>query len=347
MTYRECSSDIQKYTRYKTSYINTGFKRGLVMLLAVYIAASITGCRAGSVSSGKINEKIPIKISDIEVCIEEEIHNGDREVMFCYTNNSGYTITYIKIRMRIKAGITKSDIEKFNYGYGYPDDWDVDFIFMDADSEEEVQPNETSKKTSVHRNNILYVRDIAEYEIMQPDIMTLKYLDGENNVHTMYYDYKAQKYSIDTEPVTSYSPAQIPPQIQTPTQIPPSVQPTEPEIPIESKLPTEPDKETPTTLPPKIEENEQTTTTTIDWKSFLREYEEWVDGYIELLERYAENPTDMSIMMDYIDSMQKLSEWGERAQTIQVDLANDREAQLEYMAMLTRILQRLAEVEIQ
>ena len=52
----------------------------------------------------------------------------------------------------------------------------------------------------------------------------------------------------------------------------------------------------------------------------------------------------MSILNDYMEQMQKMSEWSEKADKIKVDLANDPTAQKEYIETLSRIIQKLSEV---
>jgi len=81
----------------------------------------------------------------------------------------------------------------------------------------------------------------------------------------------------------------------------------------------------------------------VDWRAFLREYEEWVDEYIDLMRRYAANPTDLSLLIEYMESVQRIIEWAERAERVEVDLANDPVALAEFLATMVRIIQRLAE----
>ena len=77
----------------------------------------------------------------------------------------------------------------------------------------------------------------------------------------------------------------------------------------------------------------------------MQEYEDWVDSYIILLERYSNNPTDINILMEYMEQMAKLVEWAEKAEEIEVDLANDPEALREYLATLSRIILKLSQVD--
>jgi uncharacterized lipoprotein YehR (DUF1307 family) len=79
-----------------------------------------------------------------------------------------------------------------------------------------------------------------------------------------------------------------------------------------------------------------------EWSEFLRLYEEWVDDYIELLQRYSENPLDMTILTAYMESMEKMIEWSEQADRIQSDLSGDDLR--EYLATMSRIIQKLSQV---
>jgi len=83
----------------------------------------------------------------------------------------------------------------------------------------------------------------------------------------------------------------------------------------------------------------------VDWKEFLRLYEEWIDNYIELLEKYNEDPTDITILNDYLKMMVELAEWAEMAEQVEVDLENDPDALKDYLETLSRIILKLSEVE--
>lgn len=51
------------------------------------------------------------------------------------------------------------------------------------------------------------------------------------------------------------------------------------------------------------------TTTTSDWRQFLVDYEEFVDSYIVIYEKYKNNPTDLTILKDYSNMLNKVSEF--------------------------------------
>ena len=50
-----------------------------------------------------------------------------------------------------------------------------------------------------------------------------------------------------------------------------------------------------------------------EWKQFLKEYESWVNKYAEIVKKYKENPSDISILSDYTKMMGELTKWATRA----------------------------------
>lgn len=83
--------------------------------------------------------------------------------------------------------------------------------------------------------------------------------------------------------------------------------------------------------------------TNIDWKTFLDEYEAWVDDYIALVEKYAANPTDTTILTDYTKMAQEMLEWAEKVGEIEIELEDDPAALAEYVKELARISNKLNE----
>ncbi len=103
------------------------------------------------------------------------------------------------------------------------------------------------------------------------------------------------------------------------------------------------------TLPVENAENEPDTSTevetveTVEWKQFLQEYEAWVDDYISIVKKYEENPTDMTILTDYMEMLSNLTQWTQKADNIQGSILDTNEA-LEYSKEMLRIAGKLAEV---
>lgn len=81
-------------------------------------------------------------------------------------------------------------------------------------------------------------------------------------------------------------------------------------------------------------------TTDVSWREFLKEYEEWIDEYIKILNKYNENPTDLSILEDYADMMVEMAEWSERADEIELEIEDPVEA-AEYTSEMLKIVAKL------
>lgn len=84
---------------------------------------------------------------------------------------------------------------------------------------------------------------------------------------------------------------------------------------------------------------------TATWKENLKEYEAFVDDYIEILNQYEQNPNDLTILSEYTKVIQELAEWSAKVEEIQDDLANDSEALQEYLEMLARITEKLSKIQ--
>lgn len=81
-----------------------------------------------------------------------------------------------------------------------------------------------------------------------------------------------------------------------------------------------------------------------DWQLFLNDYESWVDRYIEVLKKYAANPTDMSILSEYTKMISELDEWQSRSEEVQQELDKASPEELvQYSKELLRIASKISE----
>lgn len=76
-----------------------------------------------------------------------------------------------------------------------------------------------------------------------------------------------------------------------------------------------------------------------DWRSFLDGYEDWVDRYIAIVDRYLADPNDISIMTDLMDLLDEQEEWEERAAAIEGNIPS--EDYTEFLERLMAILDKL------
>ncbi len=191
-------------------------KEKVLTTLAVII--SLTVCFAGcsnSESAGISNsgaEKEKINIEDISWSVDEGIVDGNRYVLLNYTNNTEYTITDFEITFKEKGDI--SDEEKANF---YSDiqemleasDEDMEklksqSISMHTETERVVNPNESASNINCYYyGGTFYLKDINHYNLVEPDIATIKYID-EDKIYTVYYDFSSKKYSAEAETETAY-----------------------------------------------------------------------------------------------------------------------------------------------
>ncbi len=98
--------------------------------------------------------------------------------------------------------------------------------------------------------------------------------------------------------------------------------------------------------PSQTEENTVSASAEIEpWRQFLKDYEAWVDSWIEISKKYRENPKDLTIISDYTNMLSEMYEWGERADEYENELKNDdmsSEEFAEYMNTLSRILIKIS-----
>lgn len=184
-------------------------KKIMCSLLSGILILSLTACgnektgqntqnteqTAAETTVDKKDDKITIQ--EIDCSVDDAMVYGVKRAVFSYTNNSEYTITSVQIRAFLKSDLTKEDVADWGEELGRGDEWELSDIFMDAEYEEPVEPNATSPKEPVHRNNIFYVDSTEDFEKTEPALMTIKYLDSENTEQTIYYDYKTKKYLDD------------------------------------------------------------------------------------------------------------------------------------------------------
>lgn len=75
---------------------------------------------------------------------------------------------------------------------------------MYAESDRVLNPQESVENIkSYYYHGYYYVRDIKHYELMEPDIAKIQYVDN-NKIYTTYYDYTTKKYSNETTEEVAY-----------------------------------------------------------------------------------------------------------------------------------------------
>lgn len=91
------------------------------------------------------------------------------------------------------------------------------------------------------------------------------------------------------------------------------------------------------------DDTDKNTDSDTSWREFLAEYEDWVDRYIELVNKYKADPTNTELLSEYTDMLSDLTEWSEKSSDVQLDVTDPTEA-AEYAAELLRIVNKLNEI---
>lgn len=79
-----------------------------------------------------------------------------------------------------------------------------------------------------------------------------------------------------------------------------------------------------------------------DWKQFLKDYEAWVDSYVEIIKKYKNNPSDAKLISEYGKFMGETAEWAEKSKKYEDKLQEmSAEDFSEYMQTITRILEKI------
>ena len=156
-----------------------------------------------------------IDIQDIDWAVDEGIVDGERYILMSYTNNSPYLIKEVEIQFREKADLTQEQKAQFyteirtNFEM---DDEDIAElksreISMHTGTERIISPGESiSNVYCYYYGGSYYLKDINHYNLVEPDIATVRYID-KSEIVTVYYDFASGKYSAEekTEPADQWT----------------------------------------------------------------------------------------------------------------------------------------------
>ena len=168
-------------------------------LLLIYITligmALLAGCGgSGGDSSGdagsesKLFSKGP-SIDQLPYTVEEDIYEGERFLGFSYENNSDYVINGVAMTLKIKNDA--EDLSAFSEiknkgGFSEQDLRDGEFY---AGNLPAVLPGNKGKPYPLMFDDNLeyYLEKQEQYDLLQPDAMTINYKDGDA-IYRVYYD---------------------------------------------------------------------------------------------------------------------------------------------------------------
>lgn len=149
-----------------------------------------------------VYKKDAIKIEDIDWNVAEGVIDGERFVSFNYVNNSAYTIIDIELEFKQKEGTTAEQLSLFNE-LKADNEWtdeEIQEIYIlgynrkCADSGEQV-----SDSPCVINGTYTLVENMAQYEIMEPDMMTIGYIGDDGKGYVEYYDFGSLSYGSSSQ----------------------------------------------------------------------------------------------------------------------------------------------------
>lgn len=183
----------------------------LVAALGVSLAAcsgggatpSSDGLTSGEQSQSESSEPTDdaIKIDQIDYEVTRGVDGGTRRAMFSYTNNSDYAIVDLRLELLPKEDASSEDIESA-----------FDYIIEQGSTVDDIRdgmmvcriPTIVESGSQSPENTFdfaaYYVNNVEQYELMEPDLMTIRFLcDGK--IYEEYYDYRSQTYDLSSDVV--------------------------------------------------------------------------------------------------------------------------------------------------
>ena len=194
--------------------MNKKIKLFTILATVISMTVCFAGCNSSETPgvSGSNTTVEKINIEEIPWSVDEGIVDGDRFVLLSYTNNTQYTITNFKLTFTEKTGVTTEEKDTFysdvqqNFEMSDEDIEDLksQTISMYAETDKIVEPGESiSNVYCYYYSGFFYLKNINHYNLVEPDIATIKYID-EDRIYTIYYDYASKKYSAESETEIAY-----------------------------------------------------------------------------------------------------------------------------------------------
>lgn len=187
-------------------------RKGLAVVAAIVVALCLAGCAGGEgVNAGSSGDGVSIlgaapgkadsiKVEEIDWSVEEGLVNGTRCVAFSYTNNTSFTVMEVEVRFDLREGLTDEELSVFDPVFENPY-WSTpaEKMYIIGASRVMAEPGEAPSAAACSLcGTFTYVTDPAQYELMEPSVMTVTYLGGDGRLYVEHYDYLTGKYSLSS-----------------------------------------------------------------------------------------------------------------------------------------------------
>lgn len=182
------------------------------VIATVALGVVLAGCSGGSglpaageapapAQEGALTDDT-IKVDQISYAAKPGVEGARRRVQFSYTNNSDYTIVGVRLDMALRDDVEDEEIESAFGELIENGLLNVDNIRewgMTCENTFAVEPGqESSRRTPLV--GITYVTDMAQYELMEPDLLTIQFLvDG--TIYEEYYDFRSESYTLSSDAI--------------------------------------------------------------------------------------------------------------------------------------------------
>lgn len=188
-------------------------KKIFTFALATTMLISLVACGSNNKTTEKSTTQNPqFSMEDIVWSVDEGIVHGERYVLMSYTNNSPFVISGLEIFFTEKDSISieekeiyYSEVQKL---FDFSDDDLADVkereISMHTETDKIVAVGETASNINCYYySGYYYLKNLAHYNLVEPDIATIRYID-DGKIYTVNYDFKSDKYTMDNKTVEAY-----------------------------------------------------------------------------------------------------------------------------------------------
>ena len=176
-------------------------RRILVIVVTICVLVGITGCGDGNEPSSETKKEIkPLKIENIDWNVKEGVLDGRRFVNFSYTNNSEYPVVDVEIEFKQKKDTTLKQLSIFDgLTYGGYSKKEKKNLYVLGYNRKLADPGETvSNSPCVVNGSLVALDNIKQYDLMEPDIASIVYMESEDRINMINYDFKTDTYSEST-----------------------------------------------------------------------------------------------------------------------------------------------------
>lgn len=199
------------------------------LLLCLFVCVGLIGCSDGDAKDDSNTVSNPfansekssdddkksaspdssqIQIEDLDWEVKEGVYEGERKLLFSYTNNSKYDILNFKIKFSLKSNLTDEDIRLFKeFTHGSENtpltDEELKTLYIDAPGLSnilvETGSSLNSKPCRIYgKYGLNWPEKITldHYNHMEPDMASLQYI-ANNKLYLVFYDFKNKNYTQD------------------------------------------------------------------------------------------------------------------------------------------------------